>query len=64
MPDFGASFTGRYISSVRESTGQRMGKTFYGDVQLYFSPGWMENRFRLTLGVNNVFNRNPPACFT
>ena len=33
-------------------------------LQLYFSPNWMENRWRLTLGVNNLFNRNPPPCFT
>jgi iron complex outermembrane receptor protein len=41
-----------------------MGAVFYGDVQLYYSPDWMNNRIRLTLGVNNVFNRAPPPCFT
>ena len=61
---YGASFTGRYIERVTESDGHVMGATFYGDVQVYFSPGWMENRLRLTLGVNNVFNRDPPACDT
>jgi iron complex outermembrane receptor protein len=60
--NFGASFTGRYISSVVENTGHRMSATFYGDMQLFFSPDWMENRMRLTLGVNNIFNRQPPIC--
>ena len=41
-----------------------MGSVFYGDIQLYLSPSWMDNRWRLTLGVNNLFNRNPPPCFT
>lgn len=63
-PMFGASFTGRYISAVEESNGHRMGATFYGDIQLYFSPGWMDHRARLTLGVNNVFDKDPPYCFT
>jgi iron complex outermembrane recepter protein len=64
-PAYGASFTGRYISKVAERDGvHTLGSTFYGDVQAYFSPGWMDNRIRLTIGVNNVFNKTPPACFT
>jgi iron complex outermembrane receptor protein len=62
---YGASFTGRYISKVDERDGvHTMKATFYGDVQLYFSPDWMDHRLRLTLGVNNVFNKAPPACYT
>jgi iron complex outermembrane receptor protein len=64
-PGYGASFTGRYISKVDERDGvHTMGAVFYGDIQAYFSPGWMDHRWRLTLGVNNLFNRNPPPCFT
>jgi len=63
--NFGGSFTGRYISKVAERDGvHTMGRVFYGDVQLYFSPAWMDHRARLTIGVNNVFDRDPPACFT
>ncbi len=62
---YGASFTARYISKVAERDGvHTMGAVFYGDVQLYYSPNWMNNRIRLTLGVNNLFNRAPPPCFT
>jgi iron complex outermembrane receptor protein len=62
---YGASFTARYIGKVAERDGvHTMGAVFYGDVQLYYSPDWMNNRIRLTLGVNNVFNRAPPPCFT
>ena len=61
---FGASFTGRYISGVDESDGNRMHSRLYGDAQLSFSPAIFENRFALTVGVNNVFNSDPPACNT
>ena len=61
---FGASFTGRYISGVDESDGHRMHSRLYGDAQLSFSPAIFENRFALTVGVNNVFNSDPPACNT
>lgn len=57
-----ASFTGRYIDSVRESDGSKLDGTFYGDVQLAFSPAWMEHKLAVTIGVNNVFNQDPPAC--
>ncbi|MBT2189172.1 TonB-dependent receptor domain-containing protein [Sphingobium nicotianae] len=63
-PMFGASATGRYISSVLEGGGTRMSSVFYGDMQLYFSPSWMDHRTRLTVGVNNIFDRDPPACFS
>lgn len=61
---FGASFTARYISAVYENDGHRMEAAFYGDVQFYFSPSWMDHKVRLTAGVNNVFNTAPPACDT
>lgn len=61
---FGASFTARYISAVYESNGHRMGATFYGDVQVFVSPAWLDHKMRLTAGVNNVFNKAPPACYT
>lgn len=59
-----ASFTGRYIDPVMESDGNRMGARFYGDVQLSYTPNFMDKAFTFTLGVINVFNTNPPACNT
>ncbi len=59
-----ASFTGRYINSVKEADGKKLDSTFYGDVQVTLAPGWLENRLGLTIGVNNVFNQDPPACFS
>lgn len=69
IPDFSASFTGRYIAAVTEinpndGTPNRMASRFYGDVQFIVTPGFMDRRFAFTLGVNNVFNQDPPACFS
>lgn len=62
LGDFGASFTGRYINHVTESDGSRLSNTFYGDVQVVLTPSFLDKKFDFTLGVINVFNRNPPAC--
>jgi iron complex outermembrane receptor protein len=59
-----ASYTGRYIHSVVETDGNKMNSRFYSDVQLTFAAPWFENRAALTVGVNNVFNQDPPACDT
>jgi iron complex outermembrane receptor protein len=65
--DFGASVTGRYIDSVTEidpntSADHKLNSRFYGDFQLNFTPPFAERRFLLTVGANNVFNSDPPAC--
>ena len=59
---FTASFTGRYIDAVRETDGKKLKSTFYGDVQLGYA--FFDKRLALTVGVNNVFNQDPPPCFS
>lgn len=64
LGDIAASFTGRYIRGVVEGDGNKLGNTFYGDVQLSFTPSFLDKRTVFTIGVNNVFNQDPPACNT
>ena len=64
LHDISASFTGRYINHVIESDGNRLKNTFYGDVQLTFTPAFLNRKFAFTVGVINVFNQDPPACDT
>ena len=68
LGDFMSSFTGRYINHVTETlsdgTVNRLRNTFYGDVQIVFSPSFLDKKFEFAVGVNNVFDRDPPACFT
>jgi iron complex outermembrane recepter protein len=59
---FTASFTGRYIDAVREADGKKLDSRFYGDMQIGYA--FFDRRLALTLGVNNVFNQDPPACFS
>lgn len=60
-----AAFTGRYIDDVIEQQGgNKLKSRFYGDVQLTFRPTWIGERVGLTLGINNVFDTDPPACFS
>lgn len=61
---FDAAFTGRYIDSVVESDGNKLNSRFYGDIQLSFTPGFMDDAFRFSVGVLNVFDTDPPACFS
>jgi iron complex outermembrane receptor protein len=64
LGDIAASFTGRYINHVVESDGNRMGNTFYGDVQIVYTPSFLDKKFDFSVGVINMFNRTPPACDT
>ncbi|HYZ48282.1 MAG TPA: TonB-dependent receptor, partial [Sphingomonas sp.] len=63
-----AAFTGRYIDSVTEIDGSgnpnKLDSRFYGDIQLTYTPSFFDRRFTFTAGVNNVFNQDPPACFS
>jgi len=60
---FGASLTGRYIKGVDEANGNHMDSRFYTDLQLRWEPASWKG-FGFALGANNLFNVDPPACFT
>lgn len=65
-PTVGATVTGRYISSIIEplSKDNKMGSRFYTDLQIrFFAPSFADN-FGFALGVNNLFNKNPPGCIS
>lgn len=61
--DFGLTLTGRYVSDLLESDGNRLDSVFYTDVQLRFMVG-QEDEFGFALGVNNLFNVETPGCTT
>jgi len=62
--DFGASITGRYIKSVRESSGNTIKSMFYTDLQLRWHSPDFDDKFDFALGVRNLFDVKAPACFT
>jgi len=63
--NFGASLTGRYIKSVVESAnGNKLNSRFYTDLQFrFFAPSFADN-FGFALGVNNLFDKDPPGCIS
>lgn len=63
---FGASLTGRYISAVRETQADnhRLGARLYTDVQARWAPNLFNRMFGLVLGVNNLFDKDPPGCIS
>ncbi|MFV3127587.1 TonB-dependent receptor domain-containing protein [Niveispirillum sp. KHB5.9] len=63
--DFSASLTNRYVKSVEESQADnKLNARLYTDVQVSWFPAMFENKVGLTLGVNNLFDKDPPACFS
>ena len=63
---FHAAVTGRFVSKVTEPgyNDHVMGNTFYTDLQLGWTPPVWNERFTLTLGVNNLFARQAPDCLS
>ena len=60
----GASITERYIKSVHELNDNKLNSRFYTDLQLrFFAPSFVDN-FGFALGVNNLFDKDPPGCIS
>jgi iron complex outermembrane receptor protein len=78
--DWGVSWSARYIDAVKEYCGNAvivdvpgcdngevfntLDSTLYNDVQVAWNQAFGVERFRLALGVNNVFGEDPPICYT
>jgi iron complex outermembrane receptor protein len=60
---FGASLTGRYIGAVTEGNGNELGRRLYTDIQFRWEPDFLHG-FGFAIGANNVFDTDPPACFS
>jgi iron complex outermembrane receptor protein len=68
LGDFAASVTGRYIDDVTEVGGptgtNKLNSRFYTDFQFIWTPSMLDQRFAFTVGVNNLFDKDPPGCFS
>jgi iron complex outermembrane receptor protein len=70
LQSFNASVTGRYIAAVHEidqftyALANRLGSRFYVDAQLNWTPPVLNQRMMLTVGGNNLTDKDPPGCFT
>ena len=68
-----ASVTGRYIAHVTEISSRLgrhgsltnvLGSRFYVDAQLNCTPPILDHGLELTVGGNNLTDKDPPGCFT
>lgn len=67
LGDFAASVTGRYIDSVTEDVeGEifKLNSRLYTDVQVRWNPSFLDQRWTLAAGINNLFDKDPPACIS
>lgn len=63
--DFGATLTGRYISSVQESAADnKLNSRTYVDAQVRWTPTFLAEGLRVAVGVNNLFDKDPPGCIS
>ncbi len=63
--DFGATLTGRYISKVQEAGDpNKLEARLYVDAQFRWRPSFVDENIGLAIGVNNLFDKDPPGCVT
>ena len=63
--NWGATGTLRYISSVDETGAvNKLDATTYIDAQVRWTPAMLGESAMFTIGVNNLFDQDPPGCFT
>ena len=63
--EFGATATLRYISAVEESgAANRLDARTYVDAQFRWSPSFLMEGLRFAVGVNNLFDKDPPGCIS
>jgi iron complex outermembrane receptor protein len=63
--EFGATGTLRYISGVDESSvTNHLAARTYVDAQLRWTPGFLSDDIKVAVGVNNLFDKDPPGCIS
>jgi iron complex outermembrane receptor protein len=62
---WGATVNGRYISAVQEAGDpNKLERRLYVDAQVRWSPSFLSDDMRIAVGVNNLFDKDPPGCVT
>jgi iron complex outermembrane receptor protein len=63
--NLGLTLTGRYIKAVTEAeNGNGLGSRLYTDIQGRWDPQFWGSRLGFAVGVNNLFDLNPPGCIS
>ena len=63
--EWGASGAIRYVSSVNEvNVTNKLSERAYVDAQVRWTPHLWDDAFQVALGVNNLFDKDPPGCIS
>jgi iron complex outermembrane recepter protein len=63
--DWGATLTGRYISKLQEAGDpNKLEARLYVDAQVRWTPSFLTEDLSFAVGVNNLFDKDPPGCVT
>ncbi|GAB4513537.1 MAG: TonB-dependent receptor [Haliangiales bacterium] len=62
LQDF--DFCSDYDTEDDSNSTNLLSPMVYNDAQVTWTPRKLENALDLTVGVNNLFNRDPPACYS
>jgi iron complex outermembrane receptor protein len=63
--EYGATLSERYVSAVTEQNPvNRLDETYYTDLQFRWTPPRFKDRVELSVGMNNLFDEDPPGCFS
>ena len=58
------SMTFRYVDDMEAANGETLDSALFTDIQLSFTPSFAEDALTVTLGLNNVFDEEPPVLNT
>ena len=59
-----SSLTFRYIDDMETATNETLDSALFTDVQVSYVPTFAEDALTITLGLNNVFDEEPPVLNT
>lgn len=58
------SMTFRYVDDMEAANGETLDSALFTDIQLSYTPSFAEDAVTITLGINNVFDEEPPVLNT
>lgn len=61
--NWSASVTFRYTDAMETDGDTSLKSALFTDLQVKYRPGFMDEAFELTLGLNNVFDEDPPVFY-
>jgi iron complex outermembrane receptor protein len=62
MKRWGGALIFRWIDDMTLDSGSTLDSAFFTDLQFSFSPSLADDTYVVSIGVNNLFDEDPPVC--